>query len=209
MRTPGLSPLDDEILSAYVDGALSQDERALLEQRLSADPALSAKLADVRRTKAILRAAPELAPPRNFTLDPARYNRVINRQRVLPIRWLRVGVALVAAILIIAFVVTTRTPSTNSAGSLVALAPCISRPGAERTGNGTSTIASAAKVAASNTLPPISTLTPSVVLMQAAAQNAVAATTAPPTTALRIMPAVPTVNAPAPLALTRPSAAFA
>lgn len=70
-----LSRDDLEGLSAYLDGALSQKERAALESRLAAEPELRSALNELRRTVTILRAAPRLVAPRNYTLDPARYAR--------------------------------------------------------------------------------------------------------------------------------------
>src|SRR5579859_4543134 len=66
---------DFELLSAYLDNQLSADERRALEARLADDSDLRAMLDDLRRTISVLRAAPRLLPPRNFTLDPAKYQR--------------------------------------------------------------------------------------------------------------------------------------
>src|SRR5438105_4377683 len=68
-----IKPQDYELLSAYLDGELSEAERKTLEARLSAEPSLAAGLNDLRVTIQIVRAAPRLKSPRNFTLDPARY----------------------------------------------------------------------------------------------------------------------------------------
>jgi hypothetical protein len=72
-----LSDRDLELLSAYVDGALSDREKALLEQRLATDLALRAELATLRETVALLRDLPPLKAPRNFTLDPSVFGRSI------------------------------------------------------------------------------------------------------------------------------------
>jgi anti-sigma factor RsiW len=66
------SNTDDDILllSAYIDDALTADERATLEQRLSADPALRDELESLRTTASLLHDLPSVAPPRSFTLDP-------------------------------------------------------------------------------------------------------------------------------------------
>ena len=66
---------DFELLSAYLDNELGVSQRAALEMRLAADPALVAALEDLRQTMHIVRSAPRLNPPRNFTLDPVRYGR--------------------------------------------------------------------------------------------------------------------------------------
>jgi len=59
-----------EQLSAYLDGQLSQAERARLEARLRADPELAAALDDLRRTRSLLHRSPQRRAPRNFTLTP-------------------------------------------------------------------------------------------------------------------------------------------
>ncbi|MCC7449084.1 MAG: hypothetical protein IT324_16825 [Anaerolineae bacterium] len=74
MRTP-IPPDDLELLSAYLDGELPESARAALESRLDSEPTLRDALDDLRRTVQILKAAPAIKPPRNFTLDPARYRR--------------------------------------------------------------------------------------------------------------------------------------
>ncbi len=61
---------DVERLSAYLDGELSQAERARLESRLARDAGLSAALDELRATRALLRRTPRRRAPRNFTLTP-------------------------------------------------------------------------------------------------------------------------------------------
>jgi hypothetical protein len=68
MTTPSFR--DVEQLSAFLDGQLSQAEKARLEARIQSDPALAAALADLRQARAILRRTPKRRPPRNFTLTP-------------------------------------------------------------------------------------------------------------------------------------------
>ncbi len=65
-----LSSKDLEILSAYLDDMLPPAERTRLEARLGSDPALREALESLRRTRAVLRAAPRVRAPRNFTLTP-------------------------------------------------------------------------------------------------------------------------------------------
>ncbi len=61
---------DIELLSASLDGQLSQAEMTRLEARIQSDPALAAALADLRQARAILRRTPKRHLPRNFTLTP-------------------------------------------------------------------------------------------------------------------------------------------
>ncbi len=69
-RLSRLTPRDLESLSAYADGALSPVERRDLDARLAQDPALRQALAQIRATSSLLRALPQVRPPRSFTLTP-------------------------------------------------------------------------------------------------------------------------------------------
>jgi anti-sigma factor RsiW len=69
-RLSRLTPRDLESLSAYADGALSPVERRDLDARLAQDPALRQALAQIRATSSLLRALPQIRPPRSFTLTP-------------------------------------------------------------------------------------------------------------------------------------------
>lgn len=60
----------DEQLSAYIDGALSAQERAQLEARLAQDADLRARLESLQRTVTLIRALPPVPAPRNFLLTP-------------------------------------------------------------------------------------------------------------------------------------------
>ncbi len=68
MNTPTFRDL--ERLSAYLDGELSQAERACLISGLETDPSLSATLEDLRATRAMLRRTPQRRAPRTFILTP-------------------------------------------------------------------------------------------------------------------------------------------
>ncbi len=57
-----------ELLSAYLDGELSDSERARLEAQLADDPALRAELDGLRQTVALVRGLPPVPAPRNFLL---------------------------------------------------------------------------------------------------------------------------------------------
>ena len=58
----------DEALSAYLDGQLNAEERARLEARLAADPALRAELEALRHAVMLLHELPPVPLPRNFIL---------------------------------------------------------------------------------------------------------------------------------------------
>jgi hypothetical protein len=56
-------------LSTYLDGELSRKETDQISRRIKNDPALQAALEELRITKDVLSASPELRVPRNFTLS--------------------------------------------------------------------------------------------------------------------------------------------
>jgi hypothetical protein len=71
MKNPDhLSPRDLERLSAYLDGEISKKEAANLEARLRNEPELRRGLEALRATATLLRALPEVSPPRDLTLTP-------------------------------------------------------------------------------------------------------------------------------------------
>ena len=65
-----LPPIDDEVLSAYLDGQVSPDEYATVEAAIAADAAVRARATDLRATRALLRALPQPALRRTFILTP-------------------------------------------------------------------------------------------------------------------------------------------
>lgn len=71
------SERDLELLSAYLDGELSDREREALEQRLSRDARLRIALNELRDTVKLLHDLPRLKAPRDFTLDPADFARPV------------------------------------------------------------------------------------------------------------------------------------
>lgn len=64
-----------EMLSAYLDNALTPAERQRLENALDRDPALRVQLEQMRLLKLQMRAMPRRRVPRSFALDPALYGR--------------------------------------------------------------------------------------------------------------------------------------
>jgi hypothetical protein len=73
-------PVNDiELLSAYIDGELSAEERIELNNRLDNEPALQAELESLQETVEILQSLPTLKAPRDFRLDPATYGRKTGR----------------------------------------------------------------------------------------------------------------------------------
>lgn len=95
--------MDDlELLSAYLDSAIPEDERLALEVRLATDSALRRELEALRQTKALLAALPPLKAPRNFILDNAQIRPV--RRPLLLSPWVSRLSAAAAAFLLVASV---------------------------------------------------------------------------------------------------------
>ncbi|MGI8690373.1 MAG: zf-HC2 domain-containing protein [Thermomicrobiales bacterium] len=63
-------PVDDELLSAWLDGRVSPAERAAVDAAIAADPAARARATNLRATVALLRGLPQPAPHRTFILTP-------------------------------------------------------------------------------------------------------------------------------------------
>jgi anti-sigma factor RsiW len=73
-------PVDLELLSAYLDGELTEDERALVEAQLAVSEAWREELETLRWTVSLLHAMPEAPLPRSFeipnsALEPAVASR--------------------------------------------------------------------------------------------------------------------------------------
>ncbi|MFW5692537.1 MAG: anti-sigma factor family protein, partial [Chloroflexota bacterium] len=65
-----LNDQDYERLTAYIDNALTDAERSVLEAQLRDNPALQRELEALRDTVKLVRQLPTLRAPRNFTLTP-------------------------------------------------------------------------------------------------------------------------------------------
>jgi anti-sigma factor RsiW len=71
-------------LSVYIDGRLTQRERARVERHLSSCASCREELSSLRMTLSLLRAVPALKPPRNFRLPASALaeQRIVRRQRL-------------------------------------------------------------------------------------------------------------------------------
>lgn len=100
---------DLERLSAYLDGALSEDERAALEARLQTDAALRGELARLRATVDLIKTLPTLPAPRPLTLTP----RMVRRPSILTSAAFSALSTAAAIILLVigAVLFTTRPPA--------------------------------------------------------------------------------------------------
>lgn len=122
-----LKPSPLEQLSAYLDGKLTPRQRADLEKQLAANPQLRADLESLRRTRAVLRAAPRLRAPRNFTLTP----QMVRARPQLPVfypylRWSTALTGLLVLFILLGnHLVTPLTAARNAVPMLAESAPML------------------------------------------------------------------------------------
>lgn len=76
---------DIELLSDYLDGALTPAQAAALEERLKAEPSLRQELESLRATVALLGDLPELRAPRDFRLTRAMIQPMPARRLPIPL----------------------------------------------------------------------------------------------------------------------------
>lgn len=117
---------DQEAITAYLDGALSDRETAAFELRLRDDADLQREVDAQRGVKLILARTPRLRAPRNFVLDPAVYGR--QKPRAVPLTarlYPQLRTATLVATLLFAFVFTLNLWGTAGAPTAqdVAMAP--------------------------------------------------------------------------------------
>ncbi|MGQ9814751.1 MAG: hypothetical protein ACUVR3_06305 [Candidatus Roseilinea sp.] len=96
---------DDELISAYLDGRLTDSEQAAFEMRLRADPALKRQVDVTRLLVTAARSLPPQPLPRDFTLplSISAMPEARPRARASSLAWfLRVGSALATAVFVIA-----------------------------------------------------------------------------------------------------------
>jgi len=112
---------DVELLSAYLDGELSQAENARLETRLKSDPQLRTVFNDLSQSRSLLRKLPARRAPRNFTLTPKMAGLKPPVPRAFPI--FRFASALAAILFVFSFAVNLTVPilsNTSAAAPMIA-----------------------------------------------------------------------------------------
>lgn len=107
-----LTPQDQQMLSAYLDGQLSQREKAHLETRLETYPALREELESLSQTRALLRLTPQRRAPRNYSLKPEWV--ATRRSKFQWIPALRLSSALASMLAVVA-ILFNLAPTFNSA----------------------------------------------------------------------------------------------
>lgn len=143
-------PIDDELLSAWLDGQLSRAERDAVEAAIAADPAARAQATDLRATVALLRGLPQPAPRRTFILTPEqgaaiRPARVTWITRLFPAVSAASAVAAVLCIALVAGDLATGGFSTKRQGTTA--------PSAITSGTATFARVTVAAAAAATTAP--------------------------------------------------------
>lgn len=119
-----ITPQEQETLSAYLDNALNPRERQRLETHLQTRPELRAALEDLRQTQQLLRAAPVLRVPRNFTLTPEMAGLRTRPPRAYPAFQWAFALAMVLFVAVLGGEVFFSSPAAMPASD-VALAPAI------------------------------------------------------------------------------------
>ena len=95
-----ISERDLELLSAYLDGQVDVRERGRLEARLQAESELRVAYEELRSTRAVLRSAPRMRAPRNYTLSPRMVTDRAAERRRYPIFGLASALASVLFVLV-------------------------------------------------------------------------------------------------------------
>jgi anti-sigma factor RsiW len=127
----------DELLSAYVDGELTDAERAKVEERLASDPAARELVAEMRALSGTLRALPKMTlteDVRAAVLGQVRDKRVttLPTARISPLRRLIWPALAIAAALVLMFTQEDRQENREVAGVDVREGEARDRPAAER-----------------------------------------------------------------------------
>ncbi len=92
-----------EALHAYLDDALTPQQRQQVDKALAADADLQAELNQMRLLQQQMRQLPRRQVPRNFTLNPALYGRPRREPLIQAYPVLRMATVLTALIFIFAF----------------------------------------------------------------------------------------------------------
>ena len=125
-QPPQLNDRDLELISAYIDGQLSAEERREVERRLDNEADLRLAYEELRATVQVLRDLEPVRPPRSFTLDPA--NVALQRPPATRLGWGRLlQVAGVFAAVLVAAIGTLSVIG-SLGGSAPASAPMAAAP---------------------------------------------------------------------------------
>ncbi|MBO9341454.1 MAG: zf-HC2 domain-containing protein [Roseiflexus sp.] len=125
-QPPQLNDRDLELISAYIDGQLSAEERREVERRLDDEADLRLAYEELRATVQVLRDLEPVRPPRSLTLDPA--NVALQRPPATRLGWGRLlQVAGVFAAVLVAAIGTLSVIGSLGSGA-PASAPMVAAP---------------------------------------------------------------------------------
>jgi len=125
-QPPQLNDRDLELISAYIDGQLSAEERREVERRLDNEADLRLAYEELRATVQVLRDLEPVRPPRSLTLDPA--NVALQRPPATRLGWGRLlQVAGVFAAVLVAAIGTLSVIGSLGSGA-PASAPMVAAP---------------------------------------------------------------------------------
>ena len=188
-----LNDHDRELLSSYIDNALTIGEREALEKRLAREPDLRIELDELRAVVQALHALPAVPAPRSFTIDLAAEARV--RPWWMSMRGMFGATGAIAALFVLAWVSISMLNSTSSAPFTAAMAPtsaaALSEAAPPETLSGaaqppqrydpaaTAAPAAIAEGSAAATAAPFETVAPAAIAAAPAVTEAPAATAAP------------------------------
>ena len=125
-QPPQLNDRDLELISAYIDGQLSAEERREVERRLDNEADLRLAYEELRATVQVLRDLEPVRPPRSLTLDPA--NVALQRPPATRLGWGRLlQVAGVFAAVLVVAIGTLSVIGSMGSGAM-APAPMVAAP---------------------------------------------------------------------------------
>jgi len=125
-QPPQLNDRDLELISAYIDGQLSAEERREVERRLDDEADLRLAYEELRATVQVLRDLEPVRPPRSLTLDPA--NVALQRPPATRLGWGRLlQVAGVFAAVLVVAIGTLSVIGSMGSGAM-APAPMVAAP---------------------------------------------------------------------------------
>ena len=82
MNSSEYSHINDELLSAYLDDAVTDQERVLVEAAVATDRNIAWRLETLKHTILLLNGLPEMAVPRSFALQQAQVGDVLSERRL-------------------------------------------------------------------------------------------------------------------------------
>lgn len=114
-----LSPQEWQLLSAYLDGQVSSDERSQIEKKLASEDAFRRAIEELRHTRIVIRSMPRRRAPRNFTLTPEMVT-IRRRQGWFPVLRFSSAFAALASVVLFALQLL---PGVITGGAVPAAAP--------------------------------------------------------------------------------------